>query len=161
MSKISYAQIPEFMKFERDESAAVSSTMPSLERDCYLWWNNLSVSYEGGTRLLGLDGQPLRASYVKFHILDLKWQYSLDGPTSTITKATGTDQPAPGDFVFPRMAQFGILIFQDTWCGRVVDGDNEMSIQHPERDILFNVNDRKGTYGDNGGSFDLNLQIVR
>ncbi|MCM1983213.1 hypothetical protein [Lyngbya confervoides] len=130
----------------------------SLALDGYLWWNNLSVSYEGGTRLL-VDNQPLRASQVEFYIDDLSWQYALNGPR--ITDPWGNGQQAPGDWFVPGMLQFGIIIFQsNSWWGRVDRGINRKAIQRPGEDILFNVNDKRGTYGDNGGSFDLYLKVL-
>lgn len=37
---------------------------------------------------------------------------------------------------------------------------NRKAIQQPGEDILFNINDKRGTYGDNGGSFDLYLKVL-
>lgn len=130
----------------------------SLALDGYLWWNNLSVSYEGGTRLFVADDKPLRASQVEFYIDDLSWQYAVNGPR--IIDPWGNGQQAPQDWFVPGMLQFGIIIFQSRWWGRVDRGINRNAIQQPGEDILFNINDKRGTYGDNGGSFDLYLRVL-
>lgn len=130
----------------------------SLALDGYLWWNNLPVSYEGGTRLFIADGNPLRANQVEFYIDDLSWKYAINTPR--INDPWGNGQQAPQDWFVPGMLQFGIIIFQSTWWGRVDRGINRSAIQKPGEDILFNVNDKRGTYGDNGGSFDLYLKVL-
>jgi hypothetical protein len=130
----------------------------SLALDGYLWWNNLSVSYEGGTRLFVSENTPLRANQVEFYIDDLSWQYAVNGPR--INDPWGNGQQAPGDWFVPGMLQFGVIIFQARWWGRVDRGINRKAIQQPGEDVLFNINDKRGTYGDNGGSFDLYLKVL-
>jgi hypothetical protein len=147
---------------EFPSSAIVYAKEPlnkSLALDGYLFWNNIPVCYEGGVRLLVGDNNPLRASQVEFYIDDLDWTYAINSPR--ITSPSGDGNQAGEGWFAPGMLQFGILIFQaNLWFGRVDPGINRMAIQHPEKDILINVNDIRGTYGDNGGAFDLFLKVL-
>ncbi|MEB3200557.1 MAG: hypothetical protein VKK62_08540 [Synechococcaceae cyanobacterium] len=120
-------------------------------------WNNLPVCYEGGVKLL-LDGAPLRANGVEFLIEDLSWTNGLNLPR--IQDPWGNGKAAPEGWFASGMLELGIVIFQSRWVGRVDPGLNRVAIQKPDQDILFNVNDKRGTYGDNGGSYDLLLRVL-
>ncbi|MDX2270875.1 MAG: hypothetical protein NW237_02860 [Cyanobacteriota bacterium] len=137
-----------------------------LKAGGWLWYNNLAVNNEVGNLLLK-DGDPLKAGRIRFFISDIHWRYGFSFSTA-IRSPLGKMIPTPDGWRFSGLLRYAIVLFQpisdkEVKAWRI----NESSRETPQEVILdfqqpiyFNINDSRGSYGDNSGSFDVYVQVV-
>lgn len=132
----------------------------------WLWFNNISVNNEMGTRLYQGE-HPLRAGRIQIFATDVAWRYGFSFSTAVRTplgRSTVTDE----GFRFPGLFRYGLVLFQPqsdgqlrAWQISATHRDSPQNIDlDPNLDILVAVNDDKGRYGDNSGSVDLNVKVL-
>jgi len=131
--------------------------------DAPLFYKHLAVNSEPGLRLLGVDGNSLRASKISIWVDDIFWRYAFGGPAIESPLGNGT-QP-PGNFQYG-FAAFGIVLLNPTQASIFsVRSDSPANPQevllNNGLDIVINVNDVIGTYGDNNGAYSLNLTVLQ
>jgi hypothetical protein len=132
----------------------------------WLWYNNLGVNNEVGSLLLG-QAQPLRASRIKLFTADVSWRYGFSFSTA-IKTSLGKNMPAPSDWRFPGLLKYGVVLYQrinereiKAWKINETTAHAPQEIQlDPAADIFLNINDARGSYNDNSGSFDIYIQII-
>jgi hypothetical protein len=132
----------------------------------WLLLNNLSVNNEPGN-LIYLEETPLRASRILVFPDDVAWRYGFSFATA-IKSPLGKKIPTSPEWRFGGLAKYGIVLYQKTsdqtlkaWQIQDTNAANPQEIElDPEQDIYVNVNDLKGSYGDNSGSFDLYIRIL-
>lgn len=152
-----------------NQASSVQSNMPQdpvLQNAGWLWFNNLGVNNEAGVRLY--EGEtPLRVSQIRIFPADVSWRYGFSFATSVKTPL-GKSIPTPSDWRYPGMARYGMVLFQvdagqmKVWKILESDANTPQQITlNPSLDIYININDGKGSYGDNSGSFDIYIQPIR
>jgi len=150
-TEVDISSLPEPAALVADEAIGPASDV---------WvWNNFPVNIEGGVILNTPQGR-LRAREIEIEITDCHWRYSFDLNGSTILTPRGNRQQAGGGWFAPFHSQFGI-VYVNGGIGTIYEGPNRYPIQKPDQDIRINVNDKKGTYSDNSGSFDLRVKVLR
>lgn len=130
----------------------------------WLWFNNLSVNNEAGTRLYQGD-HPFRAARVRVFASDVAWRYGFSFTTSVKTPL-GRNVVTPDSYRFPGLLKYGLVLFQRqpdsqlrAWQIAATDKEGAQEIElSSDLDILVGVNDDKGHYSDNSGSIDLYIQ---
>ncbi len=149
-------------------ASSVQSNVPEdpvLQNAGWLWFNNLGVNNEVGVRLYK-GNTSLRAGQIKIFPADVAWRYGFSFATS-IRSALGKQVPTPADWRYPGMARYGLVVFQPedqqikVWKLTDSDFNTAQTLDlNPSSDIYVNINDGKGSYGDNSGSFDIYLQVI-
>ncbi|MEN9251245.1 MAG: hypothetical protein Q6L58_02245 [Thermostichales cyanobacterium BF3_bins_165] len=139
----------------------------NLAADGWLWFNNVAVNHEEGSLLLGFDNQPLRGQQLLVVALDVHWRYGFSFSTA-IRSPLGKNMPTPEGWRFPGLARYGMVIYQVTGPDSLrawqihsdrVDSPQEICLNPQER-IFVNINDQRGSYSDNSGSFDLLVKVM-
>ncbi|MEN9238133.1 MAG: hypothetical protein Q6K80_07965 [Thermostichus sp. DG_1_6_bins_120] len=130
----------------------------------WIHFHGLRVNQELGS-ILHWEGRPLRASRIRFFVSDVAWRYGFNFSTS-IKSPLGKGIPTPDNWRYPGLCRYGIVLFQPN-AQLVAHQVQEASLEQPQEvdldpnlDIAFNVNDARGSYGDNSGSFDVYVQVV-
>ncbi len=156
------------LSFDRSPSVeAMEPKDPDLLSQGWLWFNNLGVNSETGTKLYR-QGQPLRAAQIRVFAADVSWRYGFSFATLVKTPL-GKKFIVDEAWRFPQLCRYGTILFQPTGNSRVTAWQlQEATVAQPQEitlnstfDILVSVNDQKGKYADNSGSFDLYIQVVR
>jgi hypothetical protein len=133
-----------------------------------LFYKHLIVTNERGVKLEAPNGGALRASRIKIWVDDVYWRSGIGGPP--IVSPDGNGDQADTGWVFDTWLQLGILLFQREPQGLVISvqavtADSLANAQecglNNGLDILINVNDVKGTYGDNSGAYSLHLDMLQ
>jgi hypothetical protein len=128
-----------------------------------LEYDGNAVSLEGGTTLLDFGGQPLRASQIRVWAPRVTWRFALNGQQMTSPVGLGTI--APANYVFPGFNNEGIIISQPNGFAENVTASTRDQAQVFQvsngQDLITNVNDAQGGYGDNTGSYDLVVEVVQ
>ncbi len=137
----------------------------ALQAAGWLWFNNIGVNNETGVRLY--QGEtPLRANQIQVFPSDVSWRYGFSFATA-IREPLGKKLPTPSDWRYPGMARYGLVLFQPdppqikAWklISSTVEAPQHITLD-PNQDIFINVNDAKGSYGDNSGSLDVFIKIL-
>lgn len=130
----------------------------------WLYFQELRVNQELGN-ILHWEERPLRASRIRFFVSNVAWRYGFSFSTG-IKSPLGKGIPTPDGWRYPGLCRYGIVLFQPN-AQLVAHQVQEASPEQPQEveldpnlDIAFNVNDAKGSYGDNSGSFDVYVQVV-
>jgi hypothetical protein len=146
------------------ESEAADAADPNTS----LFYKHLSVTREAGAKLVAPNGGALRASRIKIWVDDVYWRSGLGSPP--IVSPNGNGDQADTGWVFDTWLQLGVLLFQRDPQGLVISveavtADNPANAQEcgldNGLDILINVNDVKGAYGDNSGAYSLHLDVLQ
>lgn len=149
-----------------DVCSVQASTVTDPTLKDWILLNNLSVNSEPGN-LLYLEDKPLRASRIRLFPDDVAWRYGFSFATA-IKSPLGKMIPTSSEWRFAGLAKYGIVLYQKNsdqmlkaWQIQETTGVNPQEIElDPDLDIYVNVNDLKGSYGDNSGSFDLYIRIL-
>jgi hypothetical protein len=127
-----------------------------------LTYINLPVNSEGGTQLLDSNGQPLRATQVLAWAPEVHWTPGANIPA--ITSPLGQGGSAGAAFRYPGANVWGVVLDQPGHFTQNVQATSQGAAapfpMSNAADIIANVNDSRGGYLDNGGAFDLVIQIV-
>lgn len=127
-----------------------------------LWYNNLNVNHEGGSRLL-VEDKPLRVKKIRIWASDVCWNFS-NQPDTTIRTPKGLDIKASDAFRYPDLPPFCVVIYQVDGIALPVVGATSLEAETIELDEVKNVyvciNDKRGGYSKNSGAFDLNIEIL-
>lgn len=147
------------------QAAAIEGTQPQEENlQGWIAFYGLRVNQEPGN-ILHWQGQPLRASRIRFFVKNVAWRYGFSFSTS-IRSPLGKGIPTPSEWRYPGLCRYGLVLFQPN--ARLVarqvwesspEQPQEVDLD-PNLDIAFNVNDAKGSYSNNRGSFDIYVQVV-
>ncbi|MEN9224273.1 MAG: hypothetical protein Q6L60_08660 [Thermostichus sp. HHBFW_bins_43] len=130
----------------------------------WMGFHGLRVNQELGN-ILRWQERPLRASRIRFFVRNVAWRYGFSFSTG-IKSPLGKGIPTPQGWRYPGLCRYGIVVFQPNTqlvAHQVFEASPEQPQEvelDPNLDIAFNVNDAKGSYGDNSGSFDVYLQVV-
>lgn len=130
----------------------------------WLGFQGLRVNQEAGN-ILHWEGQPLRASRIRFFVRNVAWRYGFSFSTG-IKSPLGKGIPTPENWRYPGLSRYGIVLFQpkaQLVAYQVQEASPEQPQEvelDPQLDIAFNVNDAKGSYSDNSGYFDVYVQVV-
>ncbi len=129
--------------------------------DDFVTYGHMGVNFEGGVKL----GGGFSASKVEVYVDDIQWY---NGPNDdggpAITSPLGNNVVSGNDFVYPEFYQLAIVLRQDDGTVQRVDSTdpanpNGFAIE-PSLPLYFAVNDVKGTYGDNWGSYKVFIKIL-
>ncbi|MFS8969557.1 hypothetical protein [Synechococcus sp. 'PEA 65AY6A-5F PE A'] len=147
------------------QAVVIEGSQPQEENlQGWIAFCGLRVNHEAGN-VLYWQGQPLRASRIRFFVRNVAWRYGFSFSTS-IRSPLGKGIPTPSEWRYPGLCRYGLVLFQPN--ARLVarqvwesspEQPQEVDLD-PNLDIAFNVNDAKGSYGDNSGSFDIYVQVV-
>jgi hypothetical protein len=136
---------------------------PKLGVGTVLTYTNFAVNFQDGSPLGDENGQPLRATQIRVWAPEVNW--TPDSNRSRITSPTGSGGSAPGTFRYPGFNVGGIVLNQPSGTTQNVSGttrDNAQVLLFSNgADIIANVNDAVGFYADNGGAFDLVVEILQ
>lgn len=127
-----------------------------------LWYNNLNVNHEGGSRLL-VEEKTLRVKKIRVWASDVFWNFSSQ-PDTTIKSPKGLDIKASEDFRYPELPPFCVVVYQVDGIAFPIKASTSLEAEFIELDDIKNVyvciNDKKGEYAKNSGAFDLNIEIL-
>lgn len=155
------------LDFSQAGSVQASSPKdPQLQSQGWLWFNNLGVSNEVGN-LLYQGETPLRAGRIRIFTADVSWRYGFSFSTA-IKTPLGRTFPTDEAWRFPGLFRYGIVLFQRqtdqtlrAWTVREATAETPQEIEIDSGlDLYCGINDVKGKFGDNSGSFDLYLQVL-
>jgi hypothetical protein len=148
---------PDATEAATTEAAATRAVAPGTS----LFYKHLPVNVEGGVRLLDFQSANLRAKRIRAWVDDVAWRYAFGGPT--IDTPLGNGAGADANWVFPGFVQFHVILFQPggiTFHFNGTPGNEQEFVLDNTLDIIINVNDVKGTYGDNNGAYSLNVEVL-
>lgn len=148
------------------QALVIEGSRPEEEGlQAWICFRGLRVNQDLGN-ILRWEERPLRASRIRFFVNNVAWRYGFSFSTG-IKSPLGKGIPTPDSWRYPGLCRYGIVLFQPN-AQLVAYQVQEASLEQPQEvdldpnlDIGFNVNDAKGSYGDNSGSFDVYLQVVR
>jgi hypothetical protein len=147
------------------QAVVIEGSQPQEENlQGWIAFCGLRVNHEAGN-VLYWQGQPLRASRARFFVRNVAWRYGFSFSTS-IRSPLGKGIPTPPDWRYPGLCRYGLVLFQPNVqlvARQVWESSPEQPQEvdlDPNLDIAFNVNDAKGSYSDNSGSFDIYVQVV-
>ena len=127
-----------------------------------LWYNNLNVNHEGGSRLLNAE-KPLKVKKIRVWTSDVFWNFS-NRPETVISSGKGLDLPANSEFRYPDLPPFCIVIYQVDGISSAITSSNSrdaLILEMDElKDIFVCINDKRGRYSKNSGAFDLNIEVL-
>lgn len=128
----------------------------------WLRWQSISVHNRYGYYLLR-GGQEFKATRIKVFASDIHYNIDPAYPAFTTTGGIGGTDPR---YRYSRALRYGIVLFQKNGTVQNVlatsAGDApEFSLENTRR-IYLNVNDGNSdaAYGDNHGSFDINIVVI-
>jgi hypothetical protein len=121
-----------------------------------------AVNFEDGTTLLDFNNQPISASQIRVWAPRVTWRDSFG---RSVTTPTGFGGSAPSTYRYPGFNVDGIVINQPGGITENVTASDQGSAQTFQisngAGLVTNVNAPRGTYGSNGGSYDLIIEIVQ
>ncbi|MGY2975588.1 hypothetical protein [Thermostichus sp. MS-CIW-37] len=170
LAQLDLAQIPRQITcdgsdLDWSQALAIEGIQPEEEAlQAWMAFRDLRVNQEAGN-ILRWQGRPLRASRIRFFPRNVAWRYGFSFSTS-IRSPLGKGIPTPEEWRYPGLCRYGIVLFQPNAqlvAHQVFKSSPEQPQEvdlDPNLDIAFNINDAKGSYGDNSGSFDIYLQVV-
>jgi hypothetical protein len=113
--------------------------------------------------MIDVNGQHLRASRIRVWCPKLLW-FNDSTTASLQTSPLGDNRISGSDFNYPRMPEFGVVLFQSGLVVESIRGpDDTQALEielSPAVDILVNVNDIVGGYPNNTGTFDLSFEVL-
>lgn len=147
------------------QALVIEGSRPEEEGlQAWIVFRELRVNQELGN-ILYWEERPLRANRIRFFASNVSWRYGFSFSTG-IKSPLGKGIPTPDNWRYPGLCRYGIVLFQPK-AQLVAYQVQEASLEQPQEvdldpnlDIAFNVNDAKGSYGDNSGSFDVYVQVV-
>jgi hypothetical protein len=171
LPQLDLAQIPQQITcdgsdLDWSQALVIEGIQPGEEAlQAWMGFHGLRVNQELGN-ILRWQERPLRAGRIRFFVKNVAWRYGFSFSTG-IKSPLGKGIPTPPEWRYPGLCRYGIVLFQPN-AQLVAHQVFEASLEQPQEvdldpnlDIAFNVNDAKGSYGDNSGSFDVYLQVVR
>jgi hypothetical protein len=146
--------------------APPNMTPADFGRGGWVFYNNVFVNKASGFCL------GVRAQEVEVYVEDIKWWNGQNPVGKPITSILGNEVVAGPDFEHHGVYQYGIILFQPGQTPGEVPravqllGSNRATptlvALDRSKDICFAVNDKHlGGYDRNGGSFDLNVRVVK
>ncbi len=171
LPQLDLAQIPQQITcdgsdLDWSQALVIEGIQPGEEAlQAWMGFYGLRVNQELGN-ILRWQERPLRAGRIRFFVKNVAWRYGFSFSTG-IKSPLGKGIPTPPEWRYPGLCRYGIVLFQPN-AQLVAHQVFEASLEQPQEvdldpnlDIAFNVNDAKGSYGDNSGSFDVYVQVVR
>ncbi len=136
---------------------------PKVTVGTQLTYINFPVNFQNGTPLGDENGQPLRVTQIRVWVPEVNWTPDLSG--TAVTSPTGNGGSAPASFRYPGANVFGVVLNQVGGTTQNVSGTTRANAQVLQfsngADLIANINDAVGRYGDNGGAFDLVIEILQ
>jgi hypothetical protein len=128
-----------------------------------LFYKHLPVTFQLGSNLLQ-GGSPVRASRIRVWAEDIKWKFGRNAD-QVVTAANGFGGIADGDWAYPGMPRFGIVLHQSNGTRFSIVATSAGTAQEFQisngHDVSAAVNDKGGTYGDNSGAYSLRVEILQ
>lgn len=141
---------------EMDSTPKSAPAQAAGSERAFQCWMHPAVNYAGGTPI----GD--RATAVSVYISDLSWHFA--GNSGVITNPAGNGQDAGSGWQYPNAKQFGIVLYQNNGNYWQINGTSPSNMTRitgllNTSPIYFAVNDTRGNYGDNWGSYIVCVQV--
>jgi hypothetical protein len=121
----------------------------------------LPVNHQDGIRLLEPDGKPLRASHIRVWAPQVNW--TARAGMAAITHPKGEGGMAEKSWRYPGLHILGVVLGNGREYHNVVEtgAPGQEFKFNGGADIFTNVNDLVNFYGDNSGSYNLIIEILK